>query len=72
MLYGPGDFGFELPSPDGSDGPFCPGYGLPLSNSRKWNALARLILRAYFERIWVIQEVVMASRAVPLVWEIQG
>lgn len=64
--YGRVDFDFEQPSHEAGEEPFCPGYGLPLSNSVKWNALARLFLRPYIQPIWVVQEIVMASRAVLL------
>jgi hypothetical protein len=53
------DFDFQT----GPNGMENPGYGLPGTNSTKWIALSRLFLRPYFRRIWVIQEVVRATRA---------
>jgi hypothetical protein len=41
--------------------------GLPKRSSPQWHGLDRLCTLPYFHRIWVIQETVMASKAV-LVW----
>lgn len=41
-----------------------PGFGLPNTDAQDWVALGRLFRRPYFERVWVIQEVVRATMAV--------
>ena len=38
--------------------------GLPLSDAPDWIALASLLSKPYFERIWVLQELVMATSIV--------
>ena len=38
--------------------------GLPHFPSPKWQALAKLFERPYFQRVWVVQELAVASRAV--------
>jgi hypothetical protein len=59
--HGRVEFDFQQVGPNGVP---CPGYGLPNTNAKRWIALARLFSRPYFERIWIIQEVVMATRAI--------
>ncbi|CZR60406.1 uncharacterized protein PAC_10302 [Phialocephala subalpina] len=55
------DLDFQQTGPDGLA---CPGYGLPNTNAKQWIALGRLSSNSYFERIWIIQEVVMATKAI--------
>ncbi|KAI9869595.1 MAG: hypothetical protein M1830_005317, partial [Pleopsidium flavum] len=38
--------------------------GLPGRNSKEWRALGAFLRRPWFKRVWVIQEVVMSSKAV--------
>jgi hypothetical protein len=59
--YGRIDFDFQQVGPSGRANP---GYGLPHTHENEWIALMRLFQRPYFERIWIIQEVVMATRAI--------
>ncbi|RFU35558.1 hypothetical protein B7463_g753, partial [Scytalidium lignicola] len=59
--HGRVDFDFQQIGPDGKPSPL---YGLPNTASAEWIALSRLFQRPYFERIWIIQEVVKATKAV--------
>ena len=40
-----------------------PGHALLIARSEGWEALARIFDRPWFRRVWVIQETVMAARA---------
>ncbi|KAH7380875.1 heterokaryon incompatibility protein-domain-containing protein [Cadophora sp. MPI-SDFR-AT-0126] len=55
------DLDFQLAGPDGYP---CPGYGLPYTQTVDWIRLSRVFSKPYFERIWIIQEVVKARKAV--------
>ncbi|PVH83121.1 HET-domain-containing protein [Cadophora sp. DSE1049] len=54
------DLDFQLTGPDGYP---CPGYGLPYTQTVDWIRLSRVFSKPYFERIWIIQEVVKARKA---------
>ncbi|KAF4632732.1 hypothetical protein G7Y89_g5395 [Cudoniella acicularis] len=41
---------------------FLYGLALPAQESREWTALVRLFQRPWFQRIWVLQEAVMAQK----------
>ncbi|KAG4432042.1 hypothetical protein IFR05_012481 [Cadophora sp. M221] len=60
-VHGLVDLDFQLTGPDGDP---CPGYGLPNTQSVDWVRLSRVFSKPYFERIWIIQEVVNARKAV--------
>ncbi|KAK0117706.1 hypothetical protein ONS95_012035 [Cadophora gregata] len=52
---------FQLTGPTGFP---CPGYGLPYTQTVDWIRLSRVFAKPYFERIWIIQEVVKARKAI--------
>ncbi|KAL5315559.1 hypothetical protein ACEPPN_016427 [Leptodophora sp. 'Broadleaf-Isolate-01'] len=60
-VHGLVDLDFQLAGPDGDP---CPGYGLPYTQSVDWIRLSRVFSKPYFERIWIIQEVVNARKAI--------
>jgi hypothetical protein len=47
-------------------------YGFPVPTAPEWDVVREFFTNAWFERVWVIQEVVLASKATALIgdWEI--
>ncbi|KAH8199445.1 hypothetical protein TruAng_006383 [Truncatella angustata] len=48
-------------------------HGLPSTESKDWDALRQFFDDPYFQRVWVVQEIVLAQKAVVFVgdWEIE-
>ncbi|KAH4303439.1 hypothetical protein HBH64_074190 [Parastagonospora nodorum] len=48
-------------------------YGFPNSDAPEWDTIRQFFTNAWFERVWVVQEAVLASKATVLIgdWEIE-
>jgi len=48
-------------------------YGFPSSDAPEWDVIRQFFTNAWFERVWVVQEAVLASKATALIgdWEIE-
>ncbi|KAF2833464.1 hypothetical protein CC86DRAFT_389698 [Ophiobolus disseminans] len=48
-------------------------YGFPPPDAPEWNTVREFFVNSWFDRVWVLQEVVLASKATALIgdWEIE-
>lgn len=48
-------------------------YGLPAPTAQEWQVLRQFFQHPWFQRVWVVQEVVLATRAIAILsdWQIE-